>query len=287
MKSKQYDKKMFRLIAILNQLNTSGFVKTVDLAKEFNTNIGTIQRDIALLNEVGFPMIGEYGKYTFMEGFSLRKIKVTPEEKYLLTLLCRIFSGDDTPLHKSSQNLLNKVLVESKGKNDSDVDLPNRKRVILERQIEDLSKTVQVGCQDDPCSESFEREVEMLDVHLKNECKAIKIKDGFDLKVVPELNHKEPRLFCSVLVPRKYIQLPSTALVSGGDRPEPFQIDFQRMPPDAIYDMFYIEANINLITNLFGPFIEPKKFTCFDVLMGRFGFPVKNKLVDYEYSYAN
>ena len=91
---KEYDKKMFRLIFILNQLNKYRHVRTAELAKEFNTTIRTVQRDIALLNLAGFPLEpGEAGEHKFAEGFSLRKITVSPEEKYLLTILIVFLQG--------------------------------------------------------------------------------------------------------------------------------------------------------------------------------------------------
>ena len=285
-KSQHYDKKMFRLMAILNQLGTAGFVKTSDLAKEFNTNIRTVQRDIALLNGVGFPLVGEDGKYSFVEGFALRKIRVTTEEKYILTLLCRIFSGVDGPLQESARNLLNKVLVQSNKKEDADIDLPERKRIILERQMEDLSKKVQVYCQDDPHSESFEAEIERIVVQWDETVRKINLAEDAGLKIERQLDHEKPYLFCSVFVPVEYIRIPSDNLMSG-DKREHFRINFIKQQPDSIWNRFRIKAEVDLFYKFFGPFIKPKRFTCFDELMKRFGFPMDRKLVNYEYSYGN
>ncbi|MBU0896722.1 MAG: HTH domain-containing protein, partial [Candidatus Omnitrophica bacterium] len=57
MKNKSYDKKIFRLLFILNKLETRKKVSTSDLAKEFNVSLRTVQRDIELLSMAGFPLI--------------------------------------------------------------------------------------------------------------------------------------------------------------------------------------------------------------------------------------
>ncbi|MEI8012322.1 MAG: HTH domain-containing protein [Candidatus Omnitrophota bacterium] len=283
MKNKHYDKKMYRLIAILNQLNSARFVRTRDLAEEFNTDIRTIQRDISLLNMAGFPLDGEDGKYSFGEGFSLKKIKVTPEEKYLITLLCGIFSGANGPLQESSKNLLNKVLVQSNGRDDEGIDLSDRKRTIIEEQVKDLSKKVQVYCQDEPRSKSFDEEVDRFVIRLEEIAHDIKKNEGIELKVERQLDHEAPLLVCSVFVPVKYIEIPEKDLIFG-DKLEPFKINFTKISPDSIWNRFRIEARVRLFYKFYGPFIEPKKFTCFDGLMGRFGFPMDRKVVTYESS---
>ena len=105
---KECDKRILRLVSILNQLNKYRYVKTTELAKEFNTTTRTVQRDIALLDQAGFPLASgrEAGEHKFMEGFSLRKITVSPEEKYLLTILYRLFAGAEGPLQASANALL-------------------------------------------------------------------------------------------------------------------------------------------------------------------------------------
>ena len=287
MKNKHYDKKMHRLIAILNQLDKARFVKTRDLAEEFNTDIRTIQRDIALLNVAGFPLVGEDGKYSFYEGFSLKKIKVTPEEKYLLTLLCGIFSGANGPLQEFSRNLLNKVLVESNNKEAGDIDLADRKRVIIERQIGDFSKKIQVYCQDEPYAKSFEKELDNFVLQLNKVSDEIKKKEGVDIRVERVLDHEAPFLFCSIFIPMDYIKIPEGGMLSVGKDREPYKINLLRGTPDTVWNQFRVEARMTLTYKFYGPFLEPKQFTCFDGLMQRFGFPMDRKHVSYDYSYGN
>ena len=56
MKNKNYDKKIFRLVSILNKLNGGGKVRSIELAEEFNVSIRSVQRDLDLLNLTGFPL---------------------------------------------------------------------------------------------------------------------------------------------------------------------------------------------------------------------------------------
>jgi len=110
-KNKSYDKKIFRLISILNKLDCGKPVLSSELSKEFNVSIRSIQRDLELLSMSGFPLLPvDKGQYKFVEGFSLRKMKVTNEEASLLSLLHDISSSLGDKFEKSFQNILAKVL---------------------------------------------------------------------------------------------------------------------------------------------------------------------------------
>lgn len=109
--NKDYAKKIMRLMFILNKLNGSGRVRTSELCEEFNVNIRTIQRDIALLNEAGFPvMSAEKGIYAFMEGFSLRKLMLSNEEASLISFFHEIADSLGKNFSESFHGLANKLL---------------------------------------------------------------------------------------------------------------------------------------------------------------------------------
>ena len=74
MKNRTYDKKIFRLMYILNQMNSCGRVRTAELAQEFAITKRTVQRDISLLLEVGFPLVMDGNEHRLVAGFSLRKL---------------------------------------------------------------------------------------------------------------------------------------------------------------------------------------------------------------------
>lgn len=110
-KNKNYDKKIFRLVSILNKLNGGGKVRSSELAGEFNVSIRSVQRDLDLLNMTGFPLdIPEKGVYSFMPGFSLRKLMLTNEEASLLTFFHEIADSLGNNFSQSFRSLVSKVL---------------------------------------------------------------------------------------------------------------------------------------------------------------------------------
>jgi predicted DNA-binding transcriptional regulator YafY len=110
-KNTSYDKKVFRLFFILNQLDSRKKVSTSELAQEFNVSPRTVQRDIVLLNTTGFPIISfEKGYHSFMEGFSLKKMMLTKEEASLLSFLHDISKSLGEKFEDSFSNILKKVV---------------------------------------------------------------------------------------------------------------------------------------------------------------------------------
>lgn len=110
-KNKEYDKKIFRLMSILNKLNGGGKVRSNEIAGEFNVSIRTVQRDIELLNQTQFPVVSlEKGVYTFMEGFSLRKLMLSNEEASLLTFFHEIADSLGKNFSESFRSLVSKVM---------------------------------------------------------------------------------------------------------------------------------------------------------------------------------
>ena len=110
-KNTSYDKKVFRLFFILNQLDSRKKVSTGELAREFNVSLRTVQRDIVLLNTTGFPIISfEKGYHSFMEGFSLKKMMLTKEEASLLSFLHDISKSLGEKFEDSFSSILQKVV---------------------------------------------------------------------------------------------------------------------------------------------------------------------------------
>lgn len=110
-KPKSYDKKIFRLWAMLNKLDSGKKVYTSELAKEFNVSIRSIQRDVELLNMVGFPVIScGKGCYAFTEGFSLKRIMISEEDASLLSFLYEIAKSLGGKFEDSFNGILKKLL---------------------------------------------------------------------------------------------------------------------------------------------------------------------------------
>ncbi|MBU0999400.1 HTH domain-containing protein, partial [Patescibacteria group bacterium] len=110
-KTKSYDKKIFRLWSILNKLDTGGQVFTAKLAKDFNVSIRSVQRDVELLNMVGFPVVSRgKGCYGFVEGFSLKRIMISEEDASLLSFLYEIAKSLGGKFEDSFNGILKKIL---------------------------------------------------------------------------------------------------------------------------------------------------------------------------------
>lgn len=111
MPQQDYDTKLFRLIRILNKLESSHSVSVKSLSEDFDVTVRTVQRDICRLMSAGFPIVqGEAkGEYSFYEGFSLKKLSLSDEEATLLTLLSDTASALGSNFEKSFKRLFTKI----------------------------------------------------------------------------------------------------------------------------------------------------------------------------------
>ncbi|MDP2646535.1 MAG: WYL domain-containing protein [Desulfobacterales bacterium] len=114
-KNQSYDKKIFRLLHMLNSLNSNSCVSSRELAKEFNVSIRTVQRDIDLLSLTGFP-IGpsphKKGAYCFADGFSLKDPRLTSQEASLLAFLYEVAKSFGDTFEESFSSILRKVFYQ-------------------------------------------------------------------------------------------------------------------------------------------------------------------------------
>jgi len=85
---KAFDKKMTRIIRILNILNAKRRVSVKSLAKECGVSVRSVQRDIRVLTETGFPLLSpQPGIYALIEGFTLERMRLSDEEGALMCVL--------------------------------------------------------------------------------------------------------------------------------------------------------------------------------------------------------
>ncbi len=110
----QYDKKIFRIWTILNKLDAGKHVFTSKLADEFNISVRSIQRDVELLNLVGFPIVpcGK-GCYSFVEGFSLGRMMLTEEDATLIAFFYDVSKSLGSKFENSFKTFLKKVLTNN------------------------------------------------------------------------------------------------------------------------------------------------------------------------------
>lgn len=108
---KDYIKTVERLISILSQLDKGGFVSTAQLASDMGVTQRTIQRDLDLLNRAGYPITEEErGRYTFMNGFSLRKVELSEEQASLLSFMFDISHSMGERFEQSFRHLFKRLL---------------------------------------------------------------------------------------------------------------------------------------------------------------------------------
>ena len=113
-KIKNYDRKIFRLLSILKKMDSNRSVSTGQLAEEFNVTKRTVQRDIELLDMVGFPIISSRGRHSFVEGFSLKKIMLFKEEASLLSLFYEVAKNMGNNFEEVFQGIFRKLLLKNK-----------------------------------------------------------------------------------------------------------------------------------------------------------------------------
>lgn len=83
------------LLIILNKLDRGEWVTVKRLAEELRVSERTVFRYLRTLESAGFPIWfdREKGGYTFMEGYSLKKPGLTPEESLTLGLSRMVMAG--------------------------------------------------------------------------------------------------------------------------------------------------------------------------------------------------
>ncbi|RLA71812.1 MAG: hypothetical protein DRG78_24710 [Epsilonproteobacteria bacterium] len=158
MAKKEYDKALYRLLAILTKLDNDERPKTKDLAEEFGIGIRTIQKDISerLYN---FPIEKDKeGCLIFHEGFSLKRTMLDSDELMFLNLALSQFN-DVSNIDKIknrifqklvNRNIINPYFIKQDDIEDLNIDSPKierLERLIKERAVVDAElkhKTVEV-----------------------------------------------------------------------------------------------------------------------------------------------
>ena len=102
--------KISRLMFILNALDR-GKVQLSRLAADLSVNVRTLQRDIRVLEEAGFPIANpSKGVYCLVEGYSLQKMQLSAKEAALLAILSNIVASLGGSFQETYVTLRNRVL---------------------------------------------------------------------------------------------------------------------------------------------------------------------------------
>ena len=106
--------KVKRLMYIANELD-NGEIKVSSIALDLGVSVRTIQRDIQTLESGGFAISPlSRGTYSFVDGFSLKKLKITCEEFAMLAVFSEIANALGEKFSNSYSSLKNKVLEHNK-----------------------------------------------------------------------------------------------------------------------------------------------------------------------------
>ena len=102
--------KISRLMFILNEFDR-GNVHLGRLADELLVNVRTLQRDIRVLEDAGFPIANPMkGEYCFVEGYSLKKMQLSSKEAALLAILSSIAGSLGGSFQETYISLRNRIL---------------------------------------------------------------------------------------------------------------------------------------------------------------------------------
>lgn len=95
-----------RLLTILLELMRGETVSAMDMAEKMEVSLRTIYRDMDALSAAGIPIVsqsGQHGGYRIMEGYLLRNLSMSPEERsFLMSILFDMSksSKEAASLHK-------------------------------------------------------------------------------------------------------------------------------------------------------------------------------------------
>jgi predicted DNA-binding transcriptional regulator YafY len=102
-----------RLMFLLNELD-KGNIRLSSAAQDLKVTLRTIQRDLNVLDSAGFPITPiEKGVYSFIEGFSLQKMRLSQNEAAILALCSDIVSPLGNKFASAYKNLCAKILKQN------------------------------------------------------------------------------------------------------------------------------------------------------------------------------
>ena len=109
-KSDGQRKSIERLIVILSILDKGKSIASRDMAQQLNVAQRTIQRDIRILKNAGYPIEDmDNGRYQFIGGFTLGKFSLTEEQASLLSFMGEVAADLGETFEASFKDLFNRL----------------------------------------------------------------------------------------------------------------------------------------------------------------------------------
>ena len=286
MKNNSYDKKMFRVFYVLNRLSNGEPVTAVGLASEFGVTVRTVQRDLELLLTTGFPLRFDGRAYSFEEGFSLRKISVTPEEKFLLMLFYKLFSQTEKPLNSTAKNLLNKVIAtsEDKSKRSSERSI-EAKRKILKEEFTNFSDLLASRLEDSEYPRTLIDKVDACSAEMKEKVRTLSIRDKVAIIIQTTGQYENDKPIASIRVPKAYFK-DKTAKFDFSPKERNREFTVITHLPSKFHKKFRVSLRLDMFFSFWGTHFKVKQITCFDNFAAYLGFPRNLKRFNYDASYG-
>ena len=276
--------RLYRLMNILSQMANRKRVTVAGLAVQFKVTKRTIQRDLELLTtrDMGFPIYSDNGVYKFEENFSLRKIEVTPDEKFLLTLFYKLFSKTSQPFGLTAKNLLNKVLTESAAPEktfDSNV------LKIIEKEFGDYANQLAVRLENTPYPESFIRKINEYLKMTKQKLHDLGGRDQVAIEFKTSRKYENGKPAATIRIPKAYFKSEIDRFdFSNHEEKREFKI--VTYLPNKHIKNFRIALSAHMAFNFWGTHLEVRDITCFDNFAEYLGFPRDSKRFTYEFSHG-
>jgi hypothetical protein len=284
MKNKSYDKKIFRLLHVLQRLNGREFVKTSDLAQEFSVTRRTIQRDLVLLESAGFLLDHENDGYQFAEGFSLQKITVTPAEKFLLNSFINLFSKAGAPLDGVASRFLGKFLSTPKVGSAGNID--SRRKAIIKQEVDGLARSIEAKLEDLRFPKPFQKKVDEFLNSIEGKLGMLKKSHGVDIGFTRTGAYSQRELVATISVPKTYFKDPYRDLdFMNQQKNRLLKIRFQL--PNKYFKSLRVVLSADLSFKFWGPHLKVKNISYLDEFASYLGFSKNEKEFHYEASYGS
>jgi len=286
MKRNPYSEKMYRVFHILNRLSNGKPVTAVGLAKEFGFTVRTVQRDLELLLVAGFPLRFDGRAYSFEEWFSLRKISVTPEEKFLLMLFYRLFSQTEKPFNLAAKKLLHKVLEAPEDKSEqAGEELFDAKRQILKEEFTDFSDLLATRLENAKYPKVLVDKVDACVDEIKEKARALSVMDKVAISVHATGQYENGKPIASIRVPKAYFKDETARFdFSPQERDREFAVITHL--PSKFHKTFKISLRLDMFFEFWGTHFKVKQITGFDRFAHSLGFPKNIKRLEYHASHG-
>ncbi|PBQ30890.1 DNA-binding transcriptional regulator [Sphingobacteriaceae bacterium] len=104
-------KRLPRLTAILNQLQTKRLLTATELAEKYSVSVRTIYRDMRSLEQSGVPIVTEEGKgYSLMEGYRIPPVMFTESQANALIIAEQlVLKNKDASFVKEYSEAIDKI----------------------------------------------------------------------------------------------------------------------------------------------------------------------------------